>query len=198
MHDSVPQGRVKHLSNIRAEPGSSCQAFAGRARESVRSRITRRAHPKTGSCHFHVGFVPSVSTRQADDRTVDVPYNRYIPQNRGFVPSSSRSFGVAAGFDSSISRSSDAAAGFVPSFSTRIQFGKGSQITEWLRVSLYSAIYKARGTPFAEPVLHGLTPDCIVKLTAIDIRVQEMDLSTIRMPQVLDFMNAEQEFPEKL
>jgi hypothetical protein len=29
-----------------------------------------------------------------------------------------------------------------------------------------------------------------------DMRVQKADLPTLRMPQVLNFMNADQEFPE--
>jgi hypothetical protein len=33
-------------------------------------------------------------------------------------------------------------------------------------------------------------------LTEKEIQAQETDLPTIRMPQVLDFMNADQEFPE--
>ena len=52
------------------------------------------------------------------------------------------------------------------------------------------------GSPFADLVPPGLTPDCIAKLIGSDLRARMTDLPTLRMPQVWDFMNADQEFPE--
>ena len=70
------------------------------------------------------------------------------------------------------------------------------KMSGWSMASLYSTTRKNHASPFVEQTPLGFTPDCLANLMVADMRSQKTVLPTYRMPPVLDFMNADQEFPE--
>jgi hypothetical protein len=81
-------------------------------------------------------------------------------------------------------------------FGTGMGYGARPPVSGWLPASLYSINTEGHEFRFTEFGSFGLTPDCVAKLSMSDMRAQKADSPTIRMPQVLNFMNANQEFPE--